>query len=156
SAQAAAQALVSAPGRQRDEALRRIADRLDAAAEDLKRENARDLEAGREAGLASAMLDRLTLNDKRIAAIADAVRQIAAQVDPVGKVIEGRVLPNGIRLQKVRVPIGVVLIIFESRPNVTSDAAALCIKSGNAVILRGGKEARHTNAAIYACVRAGL
>ena len=155
-AQAAGRALVSVPGRVRDEGLRRIAQRMLHASAELKAENAKDLEAGRAAGLQSAMLDRLKLDDKRIAAMAESVRQIAAQPDPVGRVIDGRVLANGIKLQKVRVPIGVVLIIFESRPNVTSDAAALCIKSGNAVILRGGKEAMHSNAAIARCVRDGL
>lgn len=155
-AQQAGRALMAVPGRQRDEALRAIADRLEASADALKSANTRDLDAGRTAGLASAMLDRLTLNDARIAGMAESVRQIARQADPLGRVLEGKVLPNGIRLQKLRVPIGVVLIIFESRPNVTSDAAALCIKSGNAVILRGGKEARHSNAAIARCVREGL
>jgi glutamate-5-semialdehyde dehydrogenase len=102
------------------------------------------------------MLDRLTLDEKRIHAMAESVRHIADQPDPVGEVIHGSIRPNGLRLEKVRVPIGVVLIIFESRPNVTSDAAALCIKSGNATILRGGKEALHSNAAIAACVQNGL
>ena len=149
-------ALASVPGRVRDEALRHIADALLAAADGLKTANARDLEAGRANGLASSMLDRLELTDARIQSMADGVRQIADQTDPVGRILEGRVLPNGIRLEKVRVPIGTVLIIFESRPNVTADAAALCLKSGNAAILRGGKEAIHSNAAIAACVRAGL
>jgi glutamate-5-semialdehyde dehydrogenase len=153
---AASRLLVRASGRQRDEALRQIAQRIAESSEGLKQANARDLEAGRKAGLSAAMLDRLELTDKRIAAMAESVRQIAEQPDPVGKVIDGRVLGNGIRLQKVRVPIGVILIIFESRPNVTSDAAALCLKSGNAVILRGGKEAMHSNAAIARCVRGGL
>ncbi len=148
--------LASVSGARRDAALRAIADALDASSTTLQTENAKDLAAGRQAGLSSAMLDRLSLTDARIAAMATSVRQIAAQPDPVGRVIDGRVLASGIRLQKVRVPIGVVLIIFESRPNVTSDAAALCLKSGNAVILRGGKEAMHSNAAIAACVAAGL
>lgn len=155
-AQAAGRSLMAMPGRRRDEALRAIADRLEASLSELKSANALDLEAGRSAGLSEAMLDRLTLTDQRIGSMAASVRQIAGQADPVGRVIEGRVLPNGIRLEKVRVPIGVVLIIFESRPNVTSDAAALCLKSGNAVILRGGKEAMHSNAAIARCVRSGI
>ena len=154
SAQAAARSLASVPGRQRNAALRAVADHLLKRVDDLKAANAKDLEDGRS--LAPAMRDRLTLTDARIEAMAQSVRQIAEQPDPVGRVIEGRVLPSGIRLQKVRVPIGVVLIIFESRPNVTSDAAALCLKSGNATILRGGKEARHSNAAIAGCVRDGL
>lgn len=155
-AQAASRSLTGVSGARRNAALRAIAERIDAASDELQRANALDLEAGRDNGLSSAMLDRLTLNLQRIAKIADSVRQIADQPDPVGGVIEGRVLDNGIRLQKVRVPIGVVLIIFESRPNVTSDAAALCLKSGNATILRGGKEAAHSNAALAACVRGGL
>jgi len=155
-AQRASRLLCDIPGRVRDEALRQIAEHLLSASDALKQANALDLEAGQKAGLTSAMLDRLKLDDKRIKSMADSVRQIADQPDPVGKVQEGRVLPNGIRLQKVRVPIGVILIIFESRPNVTSDAAALCLKSGNAVILRGGKEAVHSNHAIAECVQAGL
>ena len=123
---------------------------------DLQQANAKDLEAGKAAGLSPAMLDRLELTDARIASMADSVDQIADQGDPVGKVIEGRVLDNGIKLQKLRVPIGVVLIIFESRPNVTSDAAALCLKSGNATVLRGGKEAMHSNQAIAKCVQRGI
>ncbi|MFA9476898.1 glutamate-5-semialdehyde dehydrogenase [Phycisphaerales bacterium AB-hyl4] len=153
---AASRALAGVSGEQRNAALHAIAEAIASAGDALKQANEKDLAAGREAGLAAAMLDRLTLTDARIAGMADAVRQIAAQADPLGRVMEGRVLPNGIRLQKVRVPIGVVLIIFESRPNVTCDAAALCLKSGNAVILRGGKEAKHSNAAIANCVRAGM
>lgn len=153
---AAGRSLMRCSGAQRAEALQRVADRLLAGAATLQQANALDLEAGRANGLSAAMLDRLELTDKRIEGMADSVRQVAAQVDPIGQVIEGSVRPNGIRLQKLRVPIGVVLIIFESRPNVTSDAAALCIKSGNAVVLRGGKEALHSNAAIAACVRGGL
>ena len=155
-AQAASHSLCTVPGRVRDQALRKIADQLLASADTLKQANALDLQAGQDNGLSSAMLDRLKLDDKRIRSMADSVRQVADQTDPVGGIIEGRVLPNGIQLQKVRVPIGVVLIIFESRPNVTSDAAALCLKSGNAVILRGGKEAVHSNQAIADCVQAGL
>lgn len=155
-ARAASRKLVSVPGRQRDDALRAIADRLIADKNVLQEANAKDLAAGEANGLSSAMLDRLKLTDDRIESMADSVRQIAEQVDPVGEIIEGYVRPNQIRLEKVRVPIGVILIIFESRPNVTSDAAALCIKSGNAVILRGGKEAIHSNNAIARCVQGGL
>jgi glutamate-5-semialdehyde dehydrogenase len=153
---AASRSLATTPGAKRDAALRHIADALLADAEAIKQANAADLAAGRDAGLSQAMLDRLAIDDKRLAKIAQSVRDIAGQPDPVGRVEEGRVLPNGIRLQKVRVPIGVVLMIYESRPNVTSDAAALCLKSGNAIILRGGKEAKHSNAAIAAAVAAGL
>lgn len=153
---AASRALATASGRQRNAALLAIADALDAAVPALQQANAKDLAAGRDAGLSPAMLDRLELTDARIAGMTASVRQIAEQPDPVGKVLEGKTLDNGIQLQKRRVPIGVVLIIFESRPNVTSDAAALCLKSGNAVILRGGKEALHSNRAIADCVSAGL
>ena len=124
--------------------------------DDLLVANAKDIEAGKENGLSDAMLDRLALNKARVEGIAEAVEAIAAQPDPLGIVLEGRVLDNGIRLEKRRVPIGVVLIIYESRPNVTADAAALCIRSGNATILRGGKEALHSNTAIAACVAEGL
>lgn len=153
---AASRELMSVPGSVRAQALRIVADLLDKNAPALEAANAKDLEAGRQAGLASSMLDRLKLDVKGIAKMAESVRQIAAQTDPVGQVIEGYVRPNGIQLQKIRVPIGVVLIIFESRPNVTSDAAALCIKSGNAVILRGGKEAVHSNKMIADIVSRGL
>ncbi|MEX0887596.1 MAG: glutamate-5-semialdehyde dehydrogenase [Phycisphaeraceae bacterium] len=152
----ASRALADAAGAAREAALHAIAERIEASAASLKEANGRDLTAAREAGLGDALLDRLALTDERIAAMAAGVRQVAAQSDPVGRVIEGKVLANGIRLSKLRVPIGVVLIIFESRPNVTADAAALCIRSGNATILRGGKEAKHSNAAIAACVRQGL
>jgi len=155
-ARQAALTLAAVPGRVRDDALRPTAAALIAHAQQLKAANTKDLDAGRANGLAPAMLDRLELNDARIANMADAVRNIADQPDPVGQILEGRVLSNGIRLEKVRVPLGTVLIIFESRPNVTCDAAALCLKSGNAVILRGGKEAIHSNRAIAECVAQGL
>ena len=153
---AASRALATVSGADRAAALHAIAGRLLDGTDALRHANATDLAAGAEAGLGAAMLDRLKLDEERIAAMAGSVRQIADQPDPVGQIIEGYVRPNGLRLQKLRVPIGVVLIIFESRPNVTSDAAALCLKSGNAAILRGGKEALHSNAAIAACVRQGL
>ncbi len=118
--------------------------------------NARDIAAAGEADLPPALIERLKLSEKRVAAMADSVEQIAAQVDPVGQIIEGFNRPNGLRIEKVRVPIGVVLFFYESRPNVTSDAAALCIKSGNAVILRGGKEAFHSNQAIVRIIAGAL
>ena len=118
--------------------------------------NELDLAAARQTDLAPALLERLKLNEKRVAAMADGVEQIAAQVDPVGQTIEGFNRPNGLRIEKVRVPIGVLLFFYESRPNVTSDAAALCIKSGNAIILRGGKEAIHSNRAIVQIIAAAL
>ncbi|MGA2500986.1 MAG: glutamate-5-semialdehyde dehydrogenase [Tepidisphaeraceae bacterium] len=129
-------------------ALRRLAAAIREQKAALIEANAIDIKAATEAGLAANLVERLKLNDKRVTGMADAVEQIAAQVDPVGQIIEGYVRPNGLRVQKVRVPIGVVLFIYESRPNVTSDAAALCLKSGNAIILRGGKEAIHSNQAI--------
>ena len=128
---------------------------LDARAE-LKAANAEDLEAGRRAGLSSAMLDRLELSDKRIDQMAEALLDVAALKDPVGRIIDGWVLPNGLKVSKVRAPLGVVCIIYESRPNVTADAAALCLKSGNAVILRGGKEALNSNLAIGRQLTAAL
>lgn len=155
-ARAAARRLAETDGAARTAALLGIGQRISNSVEKLKQANARDLETGTQSGLSQAVLDRLALDERRIAAMADSVRQIAHQTDPIGQIIEGHVRPNGLRIEKVRVPIGVVLIIFESRPNVTSDAAALCIKSGNAVILRGGKEAFHSNHAIAACVRDGL
>src|SRR5208282_345878 len=106
------------------------------------------VEAAKKADMQPVLIEGLKLNDKRINSMADGVDQIAAQVDPVGQIIEGYVRPNGLRIEKIRVPIGVVLFFYESRPNVTSDAAALCLKSGNAVILRGGKESLHSNKAI--------
>ena len=118
--------------------------------------NAKDVAAAAEAGLAAQLVERLKLNEKRVNSMAEAVEQIARQTDPVGQVIEGYVRPNGLRIAKVRVPIGVILFIYESRPNVTSDAAALCIKSGNAIILRGGKEAFHSNRAIAQIISEAL
>ncbi len=108
-------------------------------------ENALDLEPGKARGLSDALLDRLTLNESRIASMAEGLRQIAALPDPVGQTISGSTLPNGLEMQKVRVPLGVIGIIYESRPNVTVDAAGLCLKAGNATILRGGSEAIHSN-----------
>ncbi|MFW6189840.1 MAG: glutamate-5-semialdehyde dehydrogenase [Planctomycetota bacterium] len=136
----------------KNEVLEALAHNILDAREELKSENRRDLEAGREAGLSSAMLDRLELTDDRIEGMAGAVRKVAGLKDPVGRVIDGWRLPNGLKLDKVRVPLGVICMIYESRPNVTADAASLCLKSGNAVMLRGGKEAIHSNLAIYRCI----
>lgn len=155
-AQSASRSLALVSGAARAAALRGIADLIDHRADEIVDANAKDLVAADEVGVSEAFKGKLILDTADVAKMAIAVRQIAEQVDPVGQIIEGYVLPSGIRLQKVRVPIGVLLIIFESRPNVTSDAAALCLKSGNAVILRGGKEAVHSNAAIARCVRDGL
>lgn len=133
-------------GAERRAVLLDIASALRASEGPILEANARDLAEG--ASLDAAVLDRLRLDAKRLGAMADAVASVAEQADPVGRVVDGRMLPNGIRLEKRRVPIGVVLVIYESRPNVTSDAAALCLKSGNAVLLKGGKEAAHTNRAV--------
>ncbi|MCS4505004.1 Gamma-glutamyl phosphate reductase [wastewater metagenome] len=140
----------------RNHALQATADAIEAAAPQLRAENAKDLEAGRTAGLDAALLDRLELTDARIADMAAGLRHIAALPDPVGAMREVNSMPSGIRVGKMRVPLGVVGIIYESRPNVTADAAGLCLKSGNAVILRGGSEAIHSNRAIAACIGEGL
>src|SRR2546423_4537994 len=139
-------------GAARTAALRRVAAALRERRDSLLQANASDVEAAKKAELQPALIERLKLNEKRIASMAEGVEQIAGQVDPVGQIIEGYVRPNGLRIQKVRVPLGVVLFFYESRPNVTSDAAALCLKSGNAIILRGGKEALHSNRAIVQIV----
>ena len=137
-------------------ALRNLAAAIRAGKHNLIAANAKDIEAAQSAGLAQPLIERLKLNDKRIESMATAVEQIAAQTDPVGQIIEGYNRPNGLKITKIRVPIGVVLFIYESRPNVTSDAAALCIKSGNAIILRGGKDAFHSNQAIAALIADSL
>jgi len=122
-----------------------MADALENNSSAIKEANALDMEVGAKLGLSSAMLDRLKLDDKRISAIANGLREVAALPDPVGRIFDERVRPNGLKLQKISTPIGVVVIIYESRPNVTADAASLCFKSGNATILRGGKEALNSN-----------
>lgn len=132
----------------KDAALRDIASRLRASKAAIQEANAKDLQAGRDKGMARAMLDRLELTDTRIEAMAEGLDTVAMLDDPVGSVVDQRVHPNGLRIARIRQPLGVVLIIFESRPNVTADAAALCLKSGNACILRGGSEAIHSNIAI--------
>ncbi len=132
----------------KDQALREVAARLRAARSALQEANEKDLASGREKGLSPAMLDRLTLTDTRIEAMAEGLLQVAALPDPVGDIVSQTVRPNGLRIAQIRQPLGVVGIIYESRPNVTADASALCLKSGNACILRGGSEAIHTNVAI--------
>ena len=134
----------------RDSALEAIADALLERTDEILEANARDMEAGREAGLDAGLLDRLRLDEGRIAAMADGVRSIAALPDPVGEVIEGWRLPNGLDVRKVRVPIGVVAIVYEARPNVTIDCAALALKSGNAIVLRGSSSAIHSNTVLGA------
>lgn len=137
-------------------ALFAVAENIEKAAQELKIANAKDVAAGQEKGLDAALLDRLELNDKVIAGMVEGVRQIVALPDPVGSVEGLKYLPSGIQLGKMRVPVGVIGIIYESRPNVTIDAAALCLKSGNASILRGGSEAIHSNLALAKCIQAGL
>jgi glutamate-5-semialdehyde dehydrogenase len=147
-ARRASRVLATLDGAKKAGALRRIAAAIRAGRERLVAANAEDVAAAQKAELAPALVERLKLNDKRVASMADGVDQIADQTDPVGRVLDGYVRPNGLRIQKLAVPFGVVLFFYESRPNVTSDAAALCLKSGNAIILRGGKEAFHSNQAI--------
>lgn len=155
-ARLASRKLASAGTDIKNRALLAIATDIRAHAEVLKQENARDLKSGQEKGLDAALLDRLTLTDARIESMAEGLEQIAALADPVGEVSDMTYRPSGIQLGKMRVPLGVVGIIYESRPNVTADAAALCLKSGNATILRGGSEAIHSNQAIAACIKRGL
>lgn len=153
---AAGREMVSIPGKQRAEVLYTLAGLLNERVEQLVEANQRDLARAGEFGLSDAMVDRLRLSPQRVEKMAGSVRDIAGQNDPVGRVMEGYVRPNGLRIEKTRVPLGVVLFIYESRPNVTSDAAALCIKSGNALILRGGKEAIHSNTTIAGVIREAL
>jgi glutamate-5-semialdehyde dehydrogenase len=155
-ARAAAKRLAVATTAEKAAALRAGAAQLRAQAAAILAANARDMEAGQAGGLTAAMLDRLRLDEDRLSAIADAVDAVAALPDPVGREIDRAVRPNGMELSRVRVPLGVVGIIYESRPNVTADAAALGLMSGNAVILRGGSEAVRSNRAIHAALAAGL
>jgi glutamate-5-semialdehyde dehydrogenase len=160
-AKRAAGALAQIDTDTKDRALEAIAVALHARVEEILAANARDMQAGVEADLGAALLDRLRLDEVRVAGIASAVRDIAALADPVGEVISGARLPNGLDVRKVRVPLGVVAVVYEARPNVTVDAAALCLKSGNAIVLRGSSSASHSNAALAqiaadAAVAAGL
>jgi glutamate-5-semialdehyde dehydrogenase len=138
--------LARASREEKDACLRDLADRIDASAEALLEANRADVDAGREQGLNEALLDRLTLTKARIAEMANGVREIVDLDDPVGEVVEGWTLQNGLRVEKKRVPIGVVAVVYEARPNVTIDAAALCLKSGNAAVLRGSSSAESSNA----------
>src|SRR5712692_585219 len=144
-AKAASRELAKLTTAEKNSCLLAMAAALEENSAPLTAANALDMEAGAQLGLSRAMLDRLKLDDSRIAAMAKGLREIAALPDPVGRTLDERVRPNGLRLQKVATPIGVVVIIYESRPNVTADAAGLCFKSGNATILRGGKEAIRSN-----------
>ncbi|MGW8182986.1 MAG: glutamate-5-semialdehyde dehydrogenase [Burkholderiales bacterium] len=155
-ARTAARAIARADTATKNRALNEMAAAIEREAQRLLDANARDLTQARQQKLDAAMIDRLTLSPKGIAAMADGLRQVAALADPVGEIIGLRERPSGIKVGQMRVPLGVVAIIYESRPNVTADAAGLCVKSGNAAILRGGSEAIHSNQAIAACVHAGL
>ena len=137
----------------KNRALINMADSLESSIEVLQRENEKDLASGREKGLSPAMLDRLTLTEGVISRMADGLRQVAALPDPVGEVLDMKRRPNGLQIGRMRIPLGVIGIIYESRPNVTADAAGLCLKSGNGVILRGGSEAFHSNMAIAAVLK---
>jgi len=137
-------------------ALLATADAIERRMGELLEANGKDMSAGRERGLDAALLDRLELNEERVRGMAEGLRQIAALPDPVGEIADLKYRPSGIQVGKMRVPLGVIGIIYESRPNVTADAAALCLKSGNAAILRGGSEAMHSNQAIAACIHQGL
>jgi len=155
-ARLASRVIGNASIQQKNQALAAIADHLLAQSDSLKNANNLDLIAGREKGLDAALLDRLELTDERISSMAEGLRQIATLPDPVGVISNLAYRPSGIQVGQMRVPLGVIGIIYESRPNVTADAAGLCLKSGNAVVLRGGSEAIHSNQAIAACIKYGL
>lgn len=148
--------LAATPTAPKNDALLAAADIIEERRQAIVEANRRDLEAGRQKALTPALMDRLELTESRIAAMAEGLRQVAALPDPVGEISELRQRPSGIRVGRMRVPIGVIGIVYESRPNVTADAAALCLKSGNAVILRGGSEAIHSNLTIAGCIHDGL
>ncbi len=155
-AKAAARRLAAVSGEAKRKALEAAADAVEARAPDILAANEKDMAYGREKGLSKAMLDRLLLNEERIAGIAEGLRAVAAQDDPVGAVMEEWDRPNGLHIKRVRTPLGVIGVIYESRPNVTADAAGLCLKSGNAAILRGGSESFHSSGAILECLQEGL
>lgn len=152
-AKAASRALATASSTLKNDALLAAADLLEARTADVLSANARDVAAAEDAGIAAGLVDRLRLDEARVSAMAGGLRQVAALADPVGEVLDGWVRPNGLRISRVRVPLGVVAIIYESRPNVTSDAAALCLKSGNVAFLRGSSTAIHSNTAVAAVLR---
>jgi glutamate-5-semialdehyde dehydrogenase len=151
----AARQLAQLSTRKKNAILEAIAEEIEARREQIQSENLKDMEAGREAGLSDAMLDRLELTDKRIDGMVKGIRNVVGLKDPVGSSISKWIRPNGLEIVKMRVPIGVIGIIYESRPNVTADATVLCLKTSNAVILRGGKEAVHSNRAITEAMQAG-
>ncbi len=155
-ARVAARAVARADTKVKNRALLAMAEAIDAARDDLVAANAKDLQQGRENGLDAAMLDRLELKQSQIDTMIEGLRQVASLPDPIGAITDMNYLPSGIQVGKMRVPLGVIGIIYESRPNVTVEAASLCLKSGNATILRGGSEAIHSNAAVAECIRLGL
>jgi glutamate-5-semialdehyde dehydrogenase len=155
-AKSAARIIANADTGAKNKALEFIAAGMEAQQAAILAANALDMQAGKDNGLDAALLDRLELNDERVAAMAEGLRQIVALPDPVGEISQINARPSGIKVGRMRVPLGVIGIIYESRPNVTVDAAALCLKSGNASILRGGSEAKHSNQAIADCIRSGL
>ncbi|MDU8913133.1 glutamate-5-semialdehyde dehydrogenase [Aestuariicoccus sp. MJ-SS9] len=155
-AKAAAATLAFAPADRRAKALEVAADAVWAQRDAIIAANAKDLDYGRDKGLSDAMMDRLLLNEDRVKTIVTGLRAVAAQEDPVGQVMEEWDQPSGLHIKRVRTPLGVIGVIYESRPNVTADAGALCLKSGNAVILRGGSEGFHSSGAIHACLIEGL
>lgn len=155
-ARAAARLVAKADTNLKNQALLAMADAIDSSRPALREANAKDLDNGRSNGLDDAMLDRLELTDARIDTMIEGLRQVAALPDPVGAITDLKYLPSGIQVGKMRVPLGVIGIIYESRPNVTVEAASLCLKSGNATILRGGSEAIHSNQAVAECIRQGL
>src|SRR5512143_4355563 len=155
-ARQAARAMARSTSRQKASVLQRMAEEIIRSAEEIKAENRRDLDAAKAGGLAAALIDRLTITDATIAAMAQGLREVAQLPDPVGSMGPAYTRPNGLQVARMRIPLGVIGIIYESRPNVTVDAAGLCLKSGNAVILRGGKEAMHSNRAIHALIVAAL
>ena len=155
-AKAASRPLSIAGTDQKNRALLAMASAIEASKEAILAANGKDLAAAESAGLAASFVDRLTLNDARIAGIAEGIRSVAALSDPVGEVIAAWDRPNGLKIERVRTPLGVIGVIYESRPNVTADAGALCLKAGNAVILRGGSDSQHSSRAIHACLAQGL
>ncbi|MEN8919795.1 MAG: glutamate-5-semialdehyde dehydrogenase [Octadecabacter sp.] len=155
-AKAAAKVLASATAEAKTAALMNAADAVWAARAEIIAANAKDMEFGRDKGLSPAMLDRLMLDEDRIFGMVDGLRAVAAQEDPVGAVMEEWTQPTGLNIRRVRTPLGVIGVIYESRPNVTADAGALCLKAGNAVILRGGSESFHSSGAIHAALQSGL
>lgn len=155
-AKKASHVMATASSSIKNAALEQMAQNLLKCKTTLTAENEKDIKAAEQAGLSSAMIDRLKLTDSRIEDMADGIRQVINLTDPVGEVMEEHIRPNGLQIKKVRVPIGVIAIIYESRPNVTADAASLCLKTGNATILRGGKESINSNIAIYGQISSAL